>query len=412
MWQRHIRPIGDAFARLSANVPRRVPAPRFFTTHSEAPTKSKTLYNVVGVSSLAILGSGLYYGYHEGMIPLLSANQLEQMDETKFDSADDLVVVLLRSRRPKDYPKAHVDKIKSILPKGVKLCYAVKEGVDPTKPPLMLYKGLRKQFYATTDMLDKSQFEALESEMAEFFKPVSQDIATLRKDPRIPEYVTYDTFQDKVVKEATASAPILLQLYEESCFLCFLMRPFINSVNRHLEEVKSPVRIKRLNIERNDFPKGCPVTRATPTFVMYSGRPEGVKWAEFKPQDFVRRLVEVAKLDNTSKLYLERLTEDVSRRFMLFGRWARWISQSQLAQEKVLTKGPVDEEDVQSRVLKALIDLDMDRTDDLETNLKLLEREIVSAEQDCLAVAQIIMEEVIKDEKQHVKQPKRHSNEA
>ncbi|GFE53908.1 thioredoxin [Babesia ovis] len=361
--------------------------------------KSRPIKKVLGASALAILGSGLYYGYTEGKLPLVSSIPLEHIDETKFDSTDDVVVVLLGSKRRDQYPKTQVDRLKSILPKGVKVCYTVKEGSDTRNPPVMLYKGMRKQFYASIDLLDPSQFNAFKSEMASFFTPVSQDVASLRQHPQTPEYVTYNSFQDSVVRAATPRAPIVLQLYEQGCFLCFLMRPFINSVNRHLQEIKSPVRIKRLNIEANDFPKGCPVTRATPTFVLYDGHPQGTKWSEFKPRDFVKKLVEVAKLDSRSQAYLEGLTEDVSKRFMLFGRWAHWISQSQAIQELVLTKAPVKEEDVHSRVLSSLMALDMERVDDLETNLQCLADDIISAEQDCLAVVQIMANEILRAEK-------------
>ncbi|GBE62307.1 thioredoxin [Babesia ovata] len=324
-----------------------------------------------------------------------------QIDEEGFDSSDNLVVVLLGSGRIRDYPKTQIEKLKSIVPAGVKICYTVKEGSDSSKPPVMLYKGTRKKFYATIDLSDKSQFENMASEMASFFKAVSQDFGALRQDPKIPEYVTHDTFREKVIKEATAKAPIVLQLYEDSCFLCFLMRPFINSINRHLQEIKSPVRLKRLNIERNDFPDGCPVTRATPTFVVYDGHAQGSRWSEFRPKDFVAKLVELAKLDEKSQIYLNKLTEDISERFLLFGRWARWVAEAQIIQESVLTKAPVDEEEVNTRALRMLMDMDMDRTDDLETNLKVLRKEIISAEQDCIAVSEIMATEIIKQEKKY-----------
>ncbi|ORM40298.1 uncharacterized protein BXIN_2011 [Babesia sp. Xinjiang] len=399
MWRRGIAPIGRAVARTTACRHKCNAQARPFTTQAEASRDYHGVANVIKLSSIAIFGAGIYYGYREGILPYVSSIPLEHIDENKFDSTDDVVVVLLASRRRAEYPKTQIDKLKSILPKGVKLCYTIKQGVDSNNPPVMLYKGMRKQFYGSTNMLDQSQYDALKSEMAEFFKPLSQDYDTITHDENIPEYVTYDTFQEKVVSQATSKAPILLQLYEESCFLCFLMRPFINSVNRHLKEIKSPIRIKRLNIESNDFPKGCPVTRATPTFVMYDGHTKGTRWSEFKPRDFVKKLTEVAKLDEKSKEYMEKLTEDVARRFMLFGRLAKWISKSQAIQETLLTKAKVKDDDVNSRVLNALIALDMTRTDDLETNLELLEKEIVFAEQDCIAVAQIMVSEIIKDEK-------------
>ncbi|KAK1939826.1 hypothetical protein X943_003706 [Babesia divergens] len=371
---------------------------RLFSTNSEAKRRLPRILRFVGGSTLALSGCGLYYAYREDMIPFISPLPLQQIDEKGFESADDLVVVLLGSRKRSQYPKVQIENLKSILPKGIRLYYTVKDGSDNCKPSLMLYKGMRKQFYGNTDLTDKSQCDNLAAEMATFFKPLSQDYTTLKQDPNIPEYVTYDTFHEKVTKEAKPNGPIVVQLYEESCFLCFLMRPFINSINRHLKDIKSPVRIKRLNIERNDFPKGCHVTRATPTFILYDGEPRGTRWSEFKPQEFVTKIVEVAKLNPKSQTYLESLSEDISRRFMLFGRWAKWMAQSQTIQESVLTKRQVDRDAVYSRAIKILMDLDMGKTDDLETNLKYLECEINSAEQDCIAIAQIQAREIIRVE--------------
>ncbi|CDR97622.1 hypothetical protein, conserved [Babesia bigemina] len=385
---------------MSASSSRRFAQPRLFSSHAESVGGSGSSYKALGVTAAAILGSGIYYGYRKGVLPGFSI-PLQLIDEEGFDSSDNLVVVLLASKRMQDYPKSQIEKLKSIVPDGVKICYTVKGGSDSSKPPVMLYKGTRKKFYAEIDLLEKSQFEDMASEVSAFFEAVSQDFGALRQDPNIPEYVTHDTFREKVIKEATAKSPIVLQLYEDSCFLCFLMRPFINSINRHLREIKSNVRIKRLNIERNDFPEGCPVTRATPTFIVYDGQPQGNKWSEFRPKDFVAKLVELAKLDEKSQAYLNQLTEDISQRFMLFGRWARWVGEAQIIQESVLTEAPVDEEEVNTRALRLLMDMDMDRTDDLETNLEALRKEIISAEEDCVAVSEVMINEIIKHEQKY-----------
>lgn len=373
---------------------------RGFSSEGKIRRGFRRIYGVAYVSSVAFAAAGLYHAYREDIIPYLPPVPLEQIDEKKFEGADDMVVVLLGTRRMSAYPRRQMERLKGILPEGIQLYYTVKEGVDNKKPPVMLYKGMRKHYYASTYLLDKSQCDDMKAEMEEFFKPQSQDYDNIQQYPNIPEYVTYDTFQEKVVKAATPKAPIVLQLYEESCFLCFLMRPFINSINRHLGEIKSNVRIKRLNIERNDFPKGCCVTRATPTFVVYDGQPNGTRWSEFKPQEFVNKMVELAKLDSKSQKYMEKLSEDVSRRFMMFGNWARLIAQAQAIQESVLTRRPVDREAVYSRAIQMLMEADMDQHDDLEQNLERLKGEINSAEKDCLSMAMIQAQEIIKANKQ------------
>ncbi|EDO07060.1 uncharacterized protein BBOV_IV007040 [Babesia bovis T2Bo] len=399
MWSRGIFPFTGVISRYSCRSSFLCDIKRNFCTTASVVTHQRSLRNVLKLSSVCLVGTGLYYYYGRGNLPFLFSIPLEHIDEEKFDGTDNVVVVLLGGNRRKHYPRRQIELLQSIVPKGVRICYTVKEGGDYSNPPAMLYKGMRKQFYGSLDLTDKSQFDALKADMIEFFQPVSQDYSKLHQDTRNPEFVTYNTFQERVVREATPRAPIVLQLYEKGCFLCFLMRPFINSVNRHLQEIKSPVRIKRLDIESNDFPSGCPITRATPTFVLFNGRPTGDKWSEFKPRDFVRKLAEIAHLDSRSQSYLESLTDDVSRRFALFGRWAHWVSQSQSIQERVLTGQPVNEDEIQSRVLNSLMLLDMERHDDLESNLKGLHSDITSAEQDCLAVVQVMADEILRSER-------------
>ncbi|EKX72579.1 hypothetical protein BEWA_050470 [Theileria equi strain WA] len=280
--------------------------------------------------------------------------------------------------------------------------FIYRDEADNKDPKFVLYKGLRKKYYGSEDLLDEQKFSQMVKEMPTFFEEVSQDAASLRQSDDLPEFVTLSNFNERVIKDASKRSPIIVQLYEDNCFLCFLVRPFINSVHNHLKEVNSPVRIKRLNIQMNDFPKGCPITRATPTFVFYTGGNNGAKWEEFKPQDFVRKLSEVAKLPKDSVEYLEKLAEDISQRFVMFGKLAHWMSESQMIQELVFSSQiPGEEpltssEDMYSRALRMLMDMDADRTDSLEENLEYLKGEINSAEQDCIAMSEILGKELVK----------------
>ncbi|CAK0905875.1 unnamed protein product [Prorocentrum cordatum] len=149
---------------------------------------------------------------------------------------------------------------------------AVPDGAGPTEnvsdefPPLkvIMYKGQRKTVL-------RIGAEVPKDEIVGFFTPVSE---TLPEDANgegvIVHRVSGSTFVRDVVA-ASVNRPVLLQMYEDTCFLCFLMRPFVNSLAELLREHKVPLTIKRLNIEKNDFPSGCPVARGTPTFVLMGG---------------------------------------------------------------------------------------------------------------------------------------------
>ncbi|KAK2195170.1 Thioredoxin-like superfamily [Babesia duncani] len=370
--------------------------PMYRMFHALSKTnKRRTMLKTLGIS--LTLGAGVYLPFKMGLLKHDNI-PLPMINEDSFDAIDDFVVVILTSERLEDFPKDKIEKLKSILPKGVTLYYTIRKGGDEKEFKFMLYKGMRKQYYNVADILDDNFILKVKEEMKTFFEPMSQDDTILVKAENLPEYVTLDNFEQTVINDATRKSPILLQLYEENCFLCFLMRPFINSVNRHLKQIGNPLRIKRLNIEENDFPKGCPVTRATPTFIYYDGGKNGTKWAEFKPQDFVKKLGKVANLSPCSMEYLDKLSMEISNRFILFGQLSRWLAESQIIQVTMLSGEVSDdtENDMYSRAIKMLMEIDMPRTDCLEENLKLLKQEIDSSERDCIAIAQIMAEEIIR----------------
>ncbi|XP_954901.1 thioredoxin-like protein, putative [Theileria annulata] len=343
----------------------------------------------------ALFGSAGYIGYNLSSIPL------NHIDEETFDGKDDLVVVILENKTK--YSKQEIERLKSVLPKNISLFYTIKK--SNTGMSVMLYKGMRKKYYQTLNLLDDKVLKEFSSEVNLFFQPQSEEIHTFHDS--IPQFVTYNSFNKDVIEESK-KAPILLQLFEENCFLCFLIRPFINSVNKLLISTNNPLRIKRLNIELNDFPKGCPITRATPTFVYYDKGSNGVKWDEFKPKDFSEKLFKTTVMDENSKKYIEELAEKIPERFMLFGKLALWLSESQKMQELIFKSQSNDfeltsDEDLYNKSISLLMEIvilvvDMKRIDDLEENLENLKVEIDSAEKDCLAIAQIMALDIIKSE--------------
>eukprot|EP00923_Selenidium_pygospionis_P035658 GHVN01062286.1.p1 GENE.GHVN01062286.1~~GHVN01062286.1.p1 ORF type:complete len:605 (+),score=186.61 GHVN01062286.1:158-1972(+) len=145
------------------------------------------------------------------------------------------------------------------------------------------------------------------------------------------KHVTLDGFQKHIVEASSTDHPILLQLMETSCFLCFLMRPFINSLNELFKREGLHLEIRRLNIETNDFPDkqttGCPVARATPTFVLYKGSADTAeRWEEFRPKDLVHKITDTLGDTVTSdvKDELDALLGEMNTRFTTFGVLALW----------------------------------------------------------------------------------------
>lgn len=75
---------------------------------------------------------------------------------------------------------------------------------------------------------------------------------------------------DEFVKQDSKHWPVIVQLYEDSCFLCFLMRPLMQTICLDREKYElAGARIVRLNVEENDFPEGLAMSRGTPQFYLW-----------------------------------------------------------------------------------------------------------------------------------------------
>eukprot|EP00920_Eleutheroschizon_duboscqi_P026811 GHVT01065780.1.p1 GENE.GHVT01065780.1~~GHVT01065780.1.p1 ORF type:complete len:704 (+),score=89.63 GHVT01065780.1:197-2308(+) len=162
-----------------------------------------------------------------------------------------------------------------------------------------------------------------------FAPPLSADKRKELESKQVPIPVNGEEFNQQVCLEATPSRPVMVQLYEESCFLCFLIRPLINSVAQLMHKEQIPFLFRRLDIEANDFPPSCPVARGTPTFVLYKGHiGQGEKWNEFRPKDFLNKLEKEFNLPASVTNKFPALLEDLNERFKLFGALAVWLSES------------------------------------------------------------------------------------
>merc|ERR1711933_442158 len=200
------------------------------------------------------------------------------------------------------------------------------------------------------------------------------------------------------------------------------MRPFINSLAALFAEHKVPLVIKRLNIERNDFPKGCPVARGTPTFACFVG-PDvpPSKWEEFKPRDLVEKISKVFP-HHADALFepMDELQGLVSKRFQFFTQLVMWTIELQKLERLVAeaqsasdssgaaggpSKGPpadessdANEDSAFNTVVSDMMILDMKRTDNMPENLKHLQSEVDDVEHDALLMGKMLAEAIAQRE--------------
>ncbi|CEM19411.1 unnamed protein product [Vitrella brassicaformis CCMP3155] len=321
--------------------------------------------------------------------------------------------------------------------------------VDDELPPMnvMMYKGQRRaSLKVPFPPSGLTELPVPLEELLTFFKPRSQAADEVAHTAECPvRTITHDTFEVAVVAQATPTNPVLVQLYEDTCFLCFLMRPFVNSVAKILADNNVPLTIVRLNIERNDFPKDCPVARGTPTFVLFKEWKKPERWAEFKPKDFISRLeaaIGPDALTDTMRLQFTHLLDMLPVRLTLFSNLAFQLvdlnglqavsmgpqGEGGVGESSVKNMPPIaalqhtppsaaaappagrsdtgegskanggSSEEFQ-RVVTELMEADMNRVDCLAENVELLKREADQAESDVLYYAILMAEKLVEWER-------------
>lgn len=379
------------------------------------------LPQVLGISA-GVLGAGAL-AYTTANCNVQEVNiSIKQVSEDVFDTSDNLFVFFLD--RPEDLTerKNDMQKITRAVAESrecqrVKYYHNVKKEGDPpmpdvpasqeenSPPPLrcIMYKGQRKSVIYIDD-------ETPVDKVAAFFTPISEDEKKLSSELPV-QFVSRNTFVQDVLKESSPSQPILLQMYEDTCFLCFLMRPFINSLAALFKEHGIPLRFKRLNIETNDFPDRCPVARGTPTFVLFRGpNADATKWEEFKPRDLCERITkEFPIISDENFAEMDDLQGLVTQRFQLFTQLVMWTMELQRMQDILAAptvsglkassdeprpKVAKDDDDAMNTVVTGLMLKDMRRTDSLNFNLKHLQREVDEVEHDAALLGVMLAESV------------------
>jgi len=370
---------------------------------------------------------------------------IKPITEDVFDTSDNLFVFFLDNHEELMERQEDIQRIIRALMGNASLhrlryYHNIKKEGDPPMPgagepsageqgangmlPLrcVMYKGQRKGFL-------RVGAEVPLQEVLDFFAAQSEELSAALKQLEVPR-VSVNSFVQDIVAKSSPKRPILLQMYEDTCFLCFLMRPFVNSLARIFSSHEVPLVVKRLNIEKNDFPDGCPVARGTPTFVLFRGAgvpPE--KWEEFKPKDLVERLSK-AFPHSTGPLFeqMDELQGMVSKRFQLFTQLVMWTIELQKL-EKLVASVPLNQATVTAEaaggagagggaaeavegvpdpqedaafnaLVSEMMAKDMKRVDGIVENLKHLQGEVDEVEHDAALMGAMLAEAVLRREKE------------
>eukprot|EP00435_Cladocopium_sp_Y103_P034030 s2111_g8.t1 len=354
---------------------------------------------------------------------------IKPITDEVFDNNDNLFVFYFDKAEDLEARGWELHRIMDTLVKEpslsrVKYFQNVRKEGDPVLPGegkddairVVMYKGQRKSVLFVGDEIPKQ-------EILDFYKPVSQDLSKLKVPKKVP-MVSNASFDEDVLQASAPGRPmVLLQMFEDTCFLCFLMRPFVNSLAELLAENKAPFVLKRINIEKNDFPNNCPVARGTPTFALFRGpNVKGQKWEEllaswlrtlsifisdsavqnvqeFKPKDLCSKILEV--FPNLSDAAFERMDElqsAVSKRFQLFTQLVMWTIELQKLESCIANTssdgGPNEEHDFNS-TLQQLMAKDMRRVDGMDENLAFLQKQVEEVEHDAVVLGIMLAKHVL-----------------
>lgn len=357
---------------------------------------------VVPVLSVPLAGFAYYCS-----LPEKVDVTLKKINDDVFDTRDNLFVFFFDQSEDVHARSGRVKEIVTALAGHDSLShltyyYNVREEGDPpvpdpalpvaeAGPPLrvVMYKGQRKKILLVGDEVPLDKIK-------EFYAPLVEELTEANRTFVVP-LVSGKTFHEDVVKASDSQHMVLLQMFEDTCFLCFLMRPFVNTLAALLKEHCAPITIKRLNVEKNDFPRGCPVARGTPTFVLFRGE-RAVKWEEFKPHELADRIRK--EYPSLSEEFYEKMDEYqglVSRRFQLFTQAVMWnIEVNKLEKLQGATGSSADDEDASfNSTVSQMMAQDMKRLDGIVENLETLQREVDEVELDALTFGKMLAESTL-----------------
>ena len=387
--------------------------------HRLTPRTRRVLYSLTAAASLT---TGAYYGNkyffpvpqtHRPPVPAAPLVSLPLMKDEDYETQDELCVFVLSSPEVREQLQPEISEIASeIRRRGLtwKLYYSYpKEVVTSDTPPavqVVLYKGNRRD----RKFLDKKfPINTLVDEFQQFMIPISKDLSAnepaSEQQGGIPPEVTLKTFELEIL-ESSKKFPIILQVYEPGCFLCFLMRPLVNSVRSEILSENIKLEIKKFDLENNDFPASpeFPVVRATPTFLFYKGGRLEERWAEFRPSEVVEKIGNLDMVPEKIGNLWNKFPILLSERFRLFSTMVMWRREADEAQQTLVSGNfqkfptPSDDKDKFNAEISAAMAEDAERVDGLLENVEYLKKEVRNAELDAIAIAIQLAKRVVHGE--------------
>lgn len=305
--------------------------------------------------------------------------QLDEISDAIFEKHDKLVTIVVgdmdwfKNEKLQDNVTRLYEAILRREP-DAQIFYVVSPGVKnntdiENEVKFMMYMGSRKDSF-TWDLKTTSNPKDVENLLKYWdfvsepdFEPVESGI----------QPISANQFKEKVV-EASKKQPIVVQLFEDGCFLCFLMRPMIQTINSSPIAERLGFKMVRFNIDANDFPEDLPMARGTPTFVLFKNG-KGEKWAQFKPQDITKKMSDAFNHPDDLRKQIDELPGVVGQRLAMFTQMVMWSLeikrlQKVLADPNTNLVPETKETDGFNEMVMALMAEDMKRTDKLEENVK------------------------------------------
>ncbi|KAH0488124.1 MAG: uncharacterized protein KVP18_001155 [Porospora cf. gigantea A] len=213
--------------------------------------------------------------------------QLPDITDKLFHESDNFIVVYADSRESlAEASPGLLELLRGLGEPAPRLFYH-----ESAQEAVWLFKGMRRQrlpLPSGTDKLDMTT-------VIDFFQPRTE--ATLDEGG-----LSHDSFRE-------ISRPFLLVSEMAGCAGCVSLQPFVPVLRKLL-----PVPVHTLNLSRNDFPPGCPVSRVAPgVWLLEDGKETYLE--EFDPVSILRSLT--TSVDDET---LSALQEEWEKRQALLAR--------------------------------------------------------------------------------------------
>ncbi|KMZ95315.1 hypothetical protein PVMG_05182 [Plasmodium vivax Mauritania I] len=344
-------------------------------------------------------------------------SEMKEISDDIFDKLDNIVLFVLDKNKLGE-EKKRIQKIKSEIEKlnlkYINFLYTYHE--ESKDYACYLYKGRRRRNITKEELSADTVKDIFEP----FFTPVSEDYEKVNEGNggNFPVCVTHDTFEKE--RQAHENAPfppqiiedskrneILLVLFENTCFLCFLYKPFINTLHKLFKENNIQLKLKKYNIEKNDYAPNMIVCRGTPTFLLYHKYGKGNKLDEYKPNDIINKIDQIIKSPKDIKEQMLEKAELIHARMHQFGYLTMWMTESKIIENMLIRRhvkdipNSNDDDVVYNEILTSLIEEDIQRNDLIEDSLNYTKEKINAAEKSCFVAAMMMANELIDEEKKY-----------